>query len=332
MEIIIQPLSACSHRCRYCSAKYIPEGYRSPSMLLDAFTKELKIKQDENLDLIFNGGDPALLGPEYFSTLDSLLKENGFNSFSFSIVSAWDSCVYNLWKIKDLSKFNKYGYTISYDCEKGTTRDHIFKEVFPFLTDIGEDVPGFIYVVTTEDYDLLLEGKYKPQLLDLIYFAKDNPKVQIKLNRCLASGAAKENNLALSLGKYLLFLSILKENLLRLDNSKDLDRVFAEQEDNYSNITNALKNLNTHCPICDNCSKMGYIGPTGVRKLNCAIELDSDYMRALTDIKLKFGCIPCIFYKVCNTCMFTRNTETKESCKLIKENESRILNCFLGDK
>ena len=71
MELIINPTNRCNFDCTFCSAYNLPKGDIDRKRLYNY----IKCKRDEINIIIFNGGDPLMMEPEFYTNIIELTKD-----------------------------------------------------------------------------------------------------------------------------------------------------------------------------------------------------------------------------------------------------------------
>lgn len=309
LDLIIKPLSECHHNCKYClEANRLVKGKLPYTKLADIIINKLNTIKDK-VCLVFNGGDPILLTPDYYLKLADILTKNKIE-FEFDIVSAWnrqDMIKYGWFETKAIENLKPFTfYTVSYDRYKHTNYTD-FQLAYNTLKFYSNTIPGIISVITNETCYLLEEH------ISLIDFVNKN-KAGLRLNYCMSAGNAETNKLAVSQYEYLNFLADLI-----LFYRADLSKLKCEA--NLKNIYTALFTNNiTECPISTICNKLITINPNGSIKVGCGLTGNTGIINK--------SCISCIFYKVCHGCKYNKNLITDIDCKNLLNNKQKILDAF----
>lgn len=182
MELIVKPTGRCNFACNFCSADKlqttIDHSKDVPYELIDI----IKVLQPNHI--ILNGGDPLLVGRDYFYKLLDLSQP--YNT-TLSIVT----------NLRDFKRrpdywadlFNNPRVDVTTSFQYGTGRrwsknivydERMFRDTMSLFSDVAGYVPMFIAVITEEN---------QSQALDHVYLAKEL-ETTCRLNGCLPIGAA----------------------------------------------------------------------------------------------------------------------------------------------
>lgn len=180
--IIIKPTYRCNYACEFCSTVGDEAETLEIDVLLD-FINRLS-KRHSTLETIINGGEPAIMGTEYYQKLvDSPVK-------TVSVQSNGELIYNNIEKWKPLLLHKKFGMGISFQLgnqrknKKGVVFD---KELFFKYQERFKQVTGeymfFIYVMTDDNYTF--------DKIDEIMAISEKLNVGFRLSAIFKSGLGK---------------------------------------------------------------------------------------------------------------------------------------------
>ena len=93
MELIINPTNRCNFDCTFCSAYNLPKGDIDRKRLYNY----IKCKRDEINIIIFNGGDPLMMEPEFYTNIIELTKDywskGGVTNRIETFIGEYDDCI-----------------------------------------------------------------------------------------------------------------------------------------------------------------------------------------------------------------------------------------------
>lgn len=328
MELIIKPTEACNFKCTFCSSTNITNTDKKKKLEHEKIFQFLERFPETN-SIIINGGDPLMMPPDYYwKILERIESLNLETNLAFTT---------NLWGFyknptmwTDLFKHPKVGVTTSFNY--GTTRriteskvytEEIFREVMEMFFNYVGYLPGFISVITEENYATAMDNVYLAKELD----------VECKLNYALMSGDQKQPFLKGHI--YKIYLEIIRMGLHPWEyNSKQILRMKDSQA--------------TTCPLNRSCdSNIRVLQPEG-DYYSCGafgddkshpISFESEVVakgpkvRPLTldpEIQiLKSECLTCPLFKVCNGCKKTisdlkRLDWVEIHCQAMQQNLSEL--------
>ena len=212
LNVIVKPTTACNAKCTYCSAtaeitgKVMRANRLGP--LFEAFAPWVRANPEENLSFIWHGGEPLLLGPDYYKTA----QEEQRRVFGDDVDRVRNQMQSNLTLLDDswtpvLKSFLDGGLGTSFDFVEGV-RDMRNGKPLPELwmraVEVcrDADIPiGVVYVV---------HKKSLPLAKQLFYFFKNvGPGTRVRFNPLYAAGRGGEepsDSLAITPEEYGAFL------------------------------------------------------------------------------------------------------------------------------
>lgn len=231
--IILKPTAECNFRCKYCY--HADTHYELGKMSLDLFEQiiEKTFKEYESVRIIFHGGEPLLMGYDFYVKAFEIIEKHKKNhNVTFGIQS---NGFFMNEKFQELMRKHKIQPAISFDGpgELNSLRDktqEVTKKIFE-LRDNGFHV-NLLGVVTTENVENMIE---------YYEFVKKN-NVRLKLNPVFKSGSAKDNP------EYLLDSKVYIHNLKKLFRHWIVDEKPISHFDPLFNLTQmALQNRGHSC-------------------------------------------------------------------------------------
>lgn len=192
INLIIKPTDACNLRCKHCYAA--EAGYAADKMSLDVVRKtfDLFTKNYDEVRIIWHGGEPLLMGLDFYREVLKIQSEYPNKKFENSIQS---NATLLTEKWLDFFIESKIKIGISFD---GQYNDVLRSKTTQVLKAIN--------LMKSKDYKFgaicVVCSKTVDKLIDIYEFFKCIG-VSHKLNPIFASGEAKKNSsLTLSTNKY----------------------------------------------------------------------------------------------------------------------------------
>ena len=312
MELIIKPTGRCNFNCKFCSANLLNIKHQTkvPNELIKI------IQTIKPNSLIFTGGDPLLVGPEYYYEILSL------GNFSISLTTNLKDYYIQPKKWIDLFKNERVGICTSFQygnermwsSEQVYSEDAFKKVMKRFKEDVGY-TPSFISVISKSNED---------KALDHLYLAKEL-KTKCKINGVLPIGSSKEYY---PLYKMIDIWLQIKENNLE------------EYWDNQIQFHNGGCNFNTNL-ICsstirsfwlDNNNNIHYNNCEDCAVRGSSIPLDTNIVTpkeesAKPEQLISQDCLCCELCRLCNACKSTRQSilDRQTFCSEMKKRKQKIL-------
>lgn len=311
IQLIVRTTSRCNFNCTFCSASKL-KGELSVDQVLDNVRKYQPIQS-----LIFEGGEPTILPPEYYWKIINTIKQENLKVDRFGMTT-------NLWdfhkhpeKWVDLFKLDNFDVCTSFQYgnkrkigNKVFTED-IFVQIFSqYKALVGKPLP-FIAVIDSDNKDTVI---------DTVLLAK-RLGTSCKLNPAFVAG--RQNN------SYS-FCDMLS------DYFKIIDSGLGEYEDNCQSILDKINHTNTvgnNCPWVRDCSNgIRCVSPNN-EVSTCSIEnswivnkapINSNGERDITLNKkalfIKPQCLKCELFDWCNSCrvMILQNQKDPTFCQKMK--------------
>jgi uncharacterized protein len=204
---IIKPTRDCNLGCKYCYTEVRDTGEKTSLETITVFLEKLKKWELDNIkipkgakpeeysvytNLIWHGGEPLLMGQEFYENIVLIQKEMETPNFKFDNSMQTNGTLLTEEYFDFLYK-NKFGLGLSLDGPKHLNDlTRVYKDGSSAFDDIMRaaeimkkkgDKPGFISVITSKNVNNLEE---------IADFFKEK-KYGVKLNPLIPSGVALEN-------------------------------------------------------------------------------------------------------------------------------------------
>lgn len=312
MELIIKPTGRCNFNCKFCSANLL--NIKHSTKVPDELVKLIQTIKPNGL--IFTGGDPLMVDPDYYYEILSL------GDFHISFTSNLKDFYINPNKWIDLFRNERVGVCTSF--QYGNERmwnvnqvysEDVFRKVMKKFKDSIGYTPSFISVISKSNED---------RALDHIYLAKELG-TRCKINGVLPIGLSKEYY---PLYKMIdIWLKIIEAGL-------------EDYWDNHIQFQNGGCNFNTNL-MCsssirsfwiDNQNQINYNNCEDCAVRGARIPLDTGIVKPTAE-KLKHEhllsseCLYCELCTLCNACRSTKQaiTDKETFCSEMKKRKQKIL-------
>ncbi|MDD2229881.1 MAG: radical SAM protein [Candidatus Cloacimonetes bacterium] len=331
ISVIFSTGDVCNLRCRYCYVRGENSDNFNDSnaiMSLGTVEKALILMKDINGDrnkyihFSYHGGEPLILGPEFFKSCYSLQKKifKGFfidNSIQTNGVLLDDNYI-------SLAKDLRFSYGISLDGPKdvndtnrfGIYKNSVFDKIMKNLNMLqNNNIPfGILSVVTKE-----LLGKQK----ELISFLIDNHIERIAFNPCVTDHLFTTFEYTITPYEYGKFLVDLFHEWTLVDNSTLIINNF------FYPMRNIMGSTDNVCKFSDTCIGYTYtVYPDGdiyvcpcikqdEYRLGNIIDSRSQLMSKEKELKriahISEECQSCLYYKLCyGGCIYERTVKHRD--------------------
>lgn len=178
MELIIKPTGKCNFNCTFCSANLL--NIKHSTNVSDKLKETIDILKPDNI--IFTGGDPLMVSPDYYKEILSL------GDYSISFTTNLKDFYLNSDKWIELFKNERVGigtsfqYGIGRKWDKNTIyTEEMFINVMNKFNNLVGYMPPFISIISEDNED---------KALDHLYLAK-KLGTKCKLNPLLPLGLSK---------------------------------------------------------------------------------------------------------------------------------------------
>jgi radical SAM protein with 4Fe4S-binding SPASM domain len=303
MELIVKPTQRCDFSCQFCSSTNIAKS-NAAALSHDRIFQFLKRFPDTR-SIIVNGGEPLLMGPEYYLQILDWIDKNNLST-KLSITT-------NLWKFYhnpkiwiSLFQHPNVGITTSfqYGPSRKINKNKIFTENdFTKISDMMLEWVGY-----RPDFISVMDQESMPFAIENVKLAK-KLGVQCKLNRAMSSGRQSQPTVLADM--YELYLKIYELGLAEFEYNTSLL------------IKKTLSGQGLGCPSLRNCdSHIRALNPDGEYYSCGSFADDQDYKinfdsemqemkieTPLSDsidlISLKSDCLSCSMFDLCNGCRKT---------------------------
>ena len=316
MELIINPTNRCNFDCTFCSAYNLPKGDIDRKRLYNY----IKCKRDEINIIIFNGGDPLMMEPEFYTNIIELTKDY---NIPLSLTTNLYDFYINPDKWIDLFKTRRLKNGKVYD------KDMFIKVINLFNDKIGYK-PSFISVIE-EDNSI-------KTMKDTILFAKEIGTT-CKLNKALSYGRQD--------AYYPRYRFIAQYTKAMYDLINEGIKV-EKYETNFRNIHNFFNNKESHCPLNRRCHNNILCINPDFKFYNCSNiatnpKLYSKYSTNTVhsfyqDYQcIKNKCVLCELFNFCNSCKSyveecIRNSDIRNYCTEMESYYQHIRNFYINYK
>lgn len=312
MELIIKPTGRCNFNCKFCSANLLDIKH-STTVSTQLKTVLDTIKPD---NIIFTGGDPLLVSPDYYNEILSL------GNWNIAFTTNLKDFYLNPEKWISLFKNPRVGIGTSFQYGNKRLWDNntpytekLFIDVMQkFYDEIGY-TPPFISLIDTDNED---------KALDHVYLAK-KLNTKCKLNGTLPLGKSKS-----FYPTYKMIKIWLEIKDLGLEEYLDTQIQFYEGGCNFNTSLYCESTIRTfwlnerdevQYGNCEDCSTLGQripldkIRPIPVKK---QIEIKDT---------INDKCCYCELFKLCNACRSLQriNKQTPEHCEEMLKLKPRII-------
>lgn len=312
MDLIVKPTVNCNFACTFCSSTVLSE--QSTDIVELSQIERFIQRYPETTTVIFNGGDPLMMPPQYYFDVIDILERNNCNaSLSFTT---------NLWafykkpsKWLKLFKHPRMGITTSF--QYGNAR--LKGDLTPFteeefwavsdlmLSEVGYR-PGFIAVIDPTNEHTVLQT---------VELAK-RMGVEAKINHAVASGPPVQKK-SVTMGN-------ANSQFTQADIYGHYVQIHAaglmEYEYNTKQMATKLRGLATTCPLSRNCDEgirtlqpgggyysCGAFGDDQLHPIDFENEMAGGFESPLQTVpeldSMKEACYICPMFSICNGCRKT---------------------------
>lgn len=182
LKVLLQPQEQCNMNCSYCFDKdmqlYFTEKNKKPLMDIETFERQIEflVNSQEHVSLTFHGGEPLLMGIEWFEKQFKIIEKHKDVIEDISIQT-------NLTLLTDefIELFDKYNVHISTSFDGLTneqTRSHTveiiknIKKLYQYYN--GKKNIPILLIVNETNYDKLVDNYYYfkyvlPEVSDIGY-------------------------------------------------------------------------------------------------------------------------------------------------------------------
>ena len=331
MELIINPTNRCNFDCTFCSAYNLPKGDIDRKRLYNY----IKCKRDEINIIIFNGGDPLMMEPEFYTNILELTKDY---NIPLSLTTNLYDFYINPDKWIDLFKTKNVGIITSYNHNSKSRRlkngkvydKDMFTKVINLFNDKIGYKPSFISVIE-EDNSI-------KTMKDTILFAKELGTT-CKLNKALSYGRQETY--------YPRYRFIAQYTKAMYDLINEGIKV-EKYETNFRNIHNFFNNKESHCPLNRRCHNNILCINPDFKFYNCSNIATNPklYSKYSTNTIHSFSqdyqcikneCVLCELFNFCNSCKSyveecIRNSDVRNYCIEMESHYQYIRNFYINYK
>lgn len=313
MELIINPTNKCNFDCTFCSAHNISKG----EIDRDRLYKYLKCKADEINIIIFNGGDPLMMDPDfYYGILDITQKYDIPISLTTNLLDFYNhpDKWTKLFMTKNVGVITSYNHNSkSRRLKNGTVYDqNMFIKVINLFYDKIGYKPSFISVIEEENAIETMK--------DTVIFAKVIGTT-CKLNKVLQYGKQTDYY-----PRYKFITHYTKAMYDLINQGIKVERY----ETNFRNIHNFFNNKSSCCPLNRRCHNSILCINTDFKFYPCANMATNNKLYEKYNTKtshnfsqeyqcIKDDCVLCDQFNLCNSCRSyveecIRNKDEQEYC------------------
>jgi MoaA/NifB/PqqE/SkfB family radical SAM enzyme len=313
LELIINPTNKCNFDCTFCSAHNISKG----EIDRDRLYKYLKCKADEINIIIFNGGDPLMMDPDfYYKILDITQKYDIPISLTTNLLDFYNhpDKWTKLFMTKNVGVITSYNHNSkSRRLKNGTVYDqNMFIKVINLFYDKIGYKPSFISVIEEENS---IE-----KMKDTVLFAKVIGTT-CKLNKVLQYGKQTDYY-----PRYRFIAHYTKAMYDLINQGIKVERY----ETNFRNIHNFFNNKSSCCPLNRRCHNSILCINTDFKFYPCANMATNNKLYEKYNTKtahdfsqdyqcIKNDCVLCDQFNLCNSCRSyveecIRNQDTQNYC------------------
>lgn len=337
MELIIKPLSLCNFKCTFCSSTVLGDSDKDRLPLSEV--KRFLERFPETNTIIVNGGDPLMMPPSYYWDLLTILKELD----SKAIISLTT----NLWAFfkkpemwTELLKHPQVSVCTSFQYGDGRLKGDLtpyteseFWAVSDMMLERVGYRPDFISVIGVEEADTVIKT---------VELAK-RMGVEAKVNKVFSSGPEIQYKTITYGGENQFYsLADMYERYLEI-----YDKGLMEWEYNTKQLTKALLNGGTTCPLARDCDEnirnlqpsgryysCGSFGDDDLYRIDFESEMSGGFTTPLQDATeleaMKEACHACPMFTLCNGCRKTvhdtkRMGQVEKHCIKMKTLAPRII-------
>lgn len=296
MDIIINPTNKCNFGCTFCMAGDLKNKTLTSKETIELLNKYWK----EPGMLIFNGGDPLMMDPQYYADIIEYTenKFSGLTTFISLTTNLYDWYQDPL-KWNDILNHERVGVITSFQygdkrrLKNGTKYTEAkFRKVITKFQDVFNYTPDFISVVDQNNQSSIFKTANLAKELGC----------RCKLNKILKLGRAKNEK----------YLPVYR--LLYLYN-KIIDKSLDQYVTNIHNLKNYFSDNFTYCPICRQCYHNIRVINNDKKVFPCGnliahpesykydLEAGADESKfSKENNMIKMQCFGCENYKLCNSC------------------------------
>lgn len=331
MDLIIKPTIRCNFFCEFCSSTEFCDKDSKDLTSQDVINI---LKQEHVNSIVFNGGDPLLMEPEFYWDIVHYIHDNNLST-TLSMTTNLKDFMKNPDKWTPLFTQEIVPVGVCTSFQYGSLRkiypnqpytEEMFRETFKKFYEYTGQKLAFLAIISEENEKYALKH---------VEFAKELG-TQCRINEVINSGKA---------GKPYPFYKIANfwVDIIKAGDDK--------YEMNCAVFKDAVDGVNTECPFCRSCTDSVMCLSCGSPdKLTRCGSLSDDIPRMKDDPEeqgllaytlgeaedvpyeysiLKPECYSCPMYQVCNACFKTNRDLRKfgmvdEHCKGIKKVYKRI--------
>lgn len=319
MDILINPTNKCNFACKFCSASELPANtlsFQDTIDLLEPYKKNLK-------RLIFNGGDPLMMNPDYYLNLINWCEKEIANPVYLSLTTnLWDFYL-NPNKWKEVLSHKRVGVTTSF--QYGLDRRVItptgakpyteeqFRKVLDMFKLIAGYYPTFIYVA---DYN------NENDIIKALELAKEY-KIRCRINKKVSVGRASNDYYP----RYRIFeqyIKIIEAGYINYEMNccTTLKHIFTNKKDyccdHDRNCFNHMIVINPDKSVVSCCFLSQMINDYNRKRYDITIDQNNKNAFAKEYHSIKPDCLMCHNFDICNSCrMYIK--EVKDSTEDMNE-------------
>jgi uncharacterized protein len=158
LNLLMKPTEYCNLNCQYCYAKPFKEKYGKAKMTIETFEKAIRLASEhaKSITIIWHGGEPTLMGVDWYYQCNEVLKK--FDNIEISQSMQTNGTMLDeSWE--KLEKDTGIGFGMSFDVfdqEVRTSDMDLIESKLQKIKDFGSNL-GVITVINKKNYTKQIE-------------------------------------------------------------------------------------------------------------------------------------------------------------------------------